>query len=600
MILFQQHLEIEFVHLMEKNIHYLSTRLTEVQRFLNAKERELATEETKTIAELERFETIYEYSNSINSFRFMQMQHRNALKFKLQIAQKEIALLKLKCLFFNFLFFCISHHFFFLPSFSDSMIEEKQQLIKQRKFDGLILEQGPDVLFQSFFRDFDNNFAIGDIKEFISEMKAELRAIENILSLRRRAATAVGSQKSSSGGEAVIAQIKDKELLKKYVASLMQPGTIENQFFANFVSKCKEQQLRIKIAKEKARMIEKSLSKSAEEEVEFHPLAQKDSSEMEIHVAEVKRIVDDFDYIGRGIPEFISDLANHILDSHSADIADMLSEDEITEIAERIVFQELHDVCLEHLEDEAMDEVFDQKCKEFASFGPKQLLVKEEYAHDPSHYDGAIAQVKTLGEISCPRDKLTKVFDIAKIIFDSMAEAARKFHQMREEENSVGDKKEDQPKGLKSDPEEGGGGGGPIHAIASDEFLPVLIFVVIRAGFKQRLCSQVEFINRYATRDQLMGELGYYVTSLESALLYIKRLSKDQLLKDKQHHDKANSSKKKKQETQQQQQKQQEIQEAEIQRKETQQQEEAQEEEIQRKEAQQKQQQIQREEIQQE
>ena len=123
-----------------------------------------------------------------------------------------------------------------------------------------------------------------------------------------------------------------------------------------------------------------------------------------------------------------------------------------------------------------------------------------------------------------PKDKLIKVFEIARSIFDAMANASKKFYseKVMRQNDFVSEESEQQQFDS-----------GPIHAIASDDFLPVIIFVTIRGGIGQSLWSQVEFINKYATRDQLSGEWGYYLTSLESCLAYVARLEpvKDYLKK---------------------------------------------------------------------
>lgn len=49
----------------------------------------------------------------------------------------------------------------------------------------------------------------------------------------------------------------------------------------------------------------------------------------------------------------------------------------------------------------------------------------------------------------------------------------------------------------------------------ADAFIPILIFVVLRAS-PDNMLSNLEYINRFRNPEKLMGEGGYYLSSLVS------------------------------------------------------------------------------------
>lgn len=63
---------------------------------------------------------------------------------------------------------------------------------------------------------------------------------------------------------------------------------------------------------------------------------------------------------------------------------------------------------------------------------------------------------------------------------------------------------------------------------SADEFMPILIYVVIRAQPKN-IISNVNYIQRFRNGDKLNGESGYYLSSLSGAISFIETLDRSQL-----------------------------------------------------------------------
>lgn len=59
--------------------------------------------------------------------------------------------------------------------------------------------------------------------------------------------------------------------------------------------------------------------------------------------------------------------------------------------------------------------------------------------------------------------------------------------------------------------------------VGADKFLPVLIYVVIKAC-PARLVSNIQYILRFRSQERMQGEAGYYVTHLQGAVAFIESM----------------------------------------------------------------------------
>ncbi|CAG8643912.1 10066_t:CDS:10, partial [Paraglomus occultum] len=70
----------------------------------------------------------------------------------------------------------------------------------------------------------------------------------------------------------------------------------------------------------------------------------------------------------------------------------------------------------------------------------------------------------------------------------------------------------------------------------ADKFLPVLIFVVLRAN-PPDLVSNVQYISRFRNPDKLVSEAGYYLSSLMGAISFIENMDESSLSITKEEFD---------------------------------------------------------------
>ncbi|WVR09540.1 hypothetical protein IAU60_006609 [Kwoniella sp. DSM 27419] len=68
------------------------------------------------------------------------------------------------------------------------------------------------------------------------------------------------------------------------------------------------------------------------------------------------------------------------------------------------------------------------------------------------------------------------------------------------------------------------------EAAGADAFVPILIFVVLRAN-PDNMLSNIEYINRFRSASKLQGEAGYYLSSISGAIAFIETMDASSLSK---------------------------------------------------------------------
>nr|CAG4634686.1 EOG090X03G5 [Alona affinis] len=126
-----------------------------------------------------------------------------------------------------------------------------------------------------------------------------------------------------------------------------------------------------------------------------------------------------------------------------------------------------------------------------------------------------------------PQDKLSSIISCSKLVFEMLGLSDQSKDAAAEPSSQDGDENEaEQP-----------------QPVSADDFLPALIYVVLRAN-PPRIHSNLNFITRFAAPGRLMqGEGGYYFTNLCCAVSFLENLTSDSLALSAEEFDRYMSGK---------------------------------------------------------
>ncbi|KAI7906573.1 uncharacterized protein BX663DRAFT_496977 [Cokeromyces recurvatus] len=167
---------------------------------------------------------------------------------------------------------------------------------------------------------------------------------------------------------------------------------------------------------------------------------------------------------------------------------------------EKLVMNRLYHVtfCPNTTDDKERDEILQQKINIFRWVREKHLDIPET-EYNESFLTFAESEILKMNNYKSPRDKLICILNCCKVIFGLIKHV------------------------------EGDAG--------ADKFLPILIYVVIRAN-PPKLVSNVQYIYRFRNPEQLQAEAGYYLTNLMGAISFIETMEAKSLSISEEEFDK--------------------------------------------------------------
>ncbi|CAO3687936.1 unnamed protein product [Rhizopus stolonifer] len=166
---------------------------------------------------------------------------------------------------------------------------------------------------------------------------------------------------------------------------------------------------------------------------------------------------------------------------------------------EKLVMNRLYSAtfCSRTTDDKERDDILHHKISIFRWIREKHLDIAET-EHNENFLKFAESELLKINSYKAPRDKLICILNCCKIIFGLIKQA------------------------------EGDAG--------ADKFLPILIYVIIRAN-PTRLVSNTQYICRFRCIDQLQSEQGYYLTNLMGAIAFIETMEAKSLSISKEEFD---------------------------------------------------------------
>jgi ribosomal protein L25 (general stress protein Ctc) len=152
------------------------------------------------------------------------------------------------------------------------------------------------------------------------------------------------------------------------------------------------------------------------------------------------------------------------------------------------------------IDDLKQDNVLATRLSSFRKLRPEHLDIPANIFLDPS-CNVAVEELKKMNNYKTPRDKMICISNCCKIIFNVLTKL------------------------------------NPKEAPSADSFLPVLIFLVMKAN-PPHLHSNLKYIMEYRNPDKMISESGYFLTNLQSTIMFWANVEHTSLSIDKHEFDK--------------------------------------------------------------
>jgi len=194
------------------------------------------------------------------------------------------------------------------------------------------------------------------------------------------------------------------------------------------------------------------------------------------------------------VREFITALAEHIHDRHHISQDDDENEVDSIEIElEQLIMPQIYKQAFGLVEIPEEDALLHSKCNEYAHVSQFEMNISEGFqSPEKNPFSDAITKLRTISVCLTPGKQLYSILNAAQSVYETLQE----YH--------------------------------PHVTIGGDAFMDIWLFVVLKANVR-KISSIINFIREYANLSFLQGELGYYFSTLELAVAFIRELTPEKM-----------------------------------------------------------------------
>eukprot|EP00033_Pygsuia_biforma_P003286 GCRY01003599.1.p1 GENE.GCRY01003599.1~~GCRY01003599.1.p1 ORF type:complete len:798 (-),score=224.02 GCRY01003599.1:122-2515(-) len=181
-------------------------------------------------------------------------------------------------------------------------------------------------------------------------------------------------------------------------------------------------------------------------------------------------------------------------------------EEEIKICLENFVFAGIYHRSMELVSEAANDQLFADKCLRFKNTTQAQMGIADKFLSDePIPFLDAITKLRGMSYAITPTKKLYAILSAAQSLYLLIEQAAQRRERLA-----------GRPVSSKQ------------HFVGGDEFLDLWVYIVLQAA-PTSIFSNLSFIEKFAPRQLLSSELGYYFSSTCLAASYILELTSEKL-----------------------------------------------------------------------